>query len=115
MQTAPSECRILADIEITTYPCMNYPSVEDFLVGLEEKEPDYGWTKLFLVPLRRSNVHTLEHLELINPMVFHVFYKTPVIPIMDFFAHALETIERIHRTANHSAVLCVGCRGQTMG
>lgn len=103
---------ILVDIEIRTYPCMPYPSLEEFLASLEEAEPDYGWTERVLVPLKRSGIHTLEHVEVDTPLLLHTFFGVPAIVVMDLFSYVLETIEHIHQTESHDSSVCVGCRGQ---
>ncbi|KIK75784.1 hypothetical protein PAXRUDRAFT_784525 [Paxillus rubicundulus Ve08.2h10] len=104
--TTPSE--ILVNIDIKTYPCILYPSLEKFLTSLNTADLNQGWSEQFFKPLKLSGVRSLDDMIIVSPQSLHVFYGLPPITIMDFYAHALESIELLHVTAGTS--ICVICQ-----
>ncbi|KAG2056606.1 hypothetical protein BDR06DRAFT_969977 [Suillus hirtellus] len=61
---APS---ILTDVEIETDPSIPYPTLEVFMVKLDNEEPGQRWSEIFLPPLRWMGVRTIDDMCIVLP------------------------------------------------
>lgn len=86
------------DFEIETFsPYISYPSLQDFLAGLDDAEPHCCWSENFLGPLTRMGVQSLDNIDLATPESLYVFHRLPPIMIMELFIHILEVVQSIHQ------------------
>ena len=106
---------ILSDVEITTYPCLSYPALTDFLRDLDANQPGYNWQQWFLGPLRWSGVRTLNDMWIALPESLHVLYGLPPILVMDFYTHVVAAIEMLHAAhCLEHGIICDTCRTRIM-
>ena len=104
---------ILSDVEITTYPCLHYPPLSDFLTNLNKNQPGYNWQQWFLQPLTQMGVKILDDMCIVSPKSLHVLYCLPPILVMDFYTHVVAAIDIVHamQCLDHG-VICGACQVQ---
>lgn len=96
MATA-EESTILVNVELETYPSIQYPTLAEFLDRLDNEEPLRHWRERFFWPLRRLGVRTLDDMAIVSPESIFVFYGLNPIAIMDLYVHVVDTIDGLHR------------------
>ena len=89
---------ILVNVEFTTYPFIQYPTLEVFLDRLDIDEPLWHWRETFFLPLQRLGVRTLDDMAIISPGFIFVFCKLNPIAIMDLYVHVVDTIDALHHS-----------------
>ena len=89
---------ILVNVDFITYPFVPYLTLEAFLDGLDINEPLWHWREVFLLPLQRLGVKTLDDMTIISPEAIFVFCKLNPIAIMDLYVHVVDTIDALHRS-----------------
>ena len=87
---------ILINVDFITYPFVQYPTLEAFLDRLDIDEPLRHWREVFLLPLQRLGVRTLDDMTIVSPEAIYVFCKLSPIAIMDLYVHVVETIDALH-------------------
>ncbi|KAI6140892.1 hypothetical protein BKA82DRAFT_30909 [Pisolithus tinctorius] len=94
---------IFSAIEIETSPHITYPSLEEFLAELEQRELGRQWRKVFLHPLTRMGVKDLGDMEIISPESLWVFCRLCPLMVMDFYVHMLDHLADIHTQSGMEA------------
>ena len=89
---------ILVNVEVITYPFVQYPALEAFLDRLNIDEPLCHWRETFFLPLQWLGVHTLDDMTIVSPEAIFVFFKLNPIAIMDLYVHVVNTIDALHRS-----------------
>ncbi|KIK36229.1 hypothetical protein CY34DRAFT_94737 [Suillus luteus UH-Slu-Lm8-n1] len=98
MSVTPITSSILIDFEIETDPSITYPTLEAFMGQLNNDEPARQWPELFLTPLKRMGVRTLDDIIdmcIVSPKSLHIFYNLCPMMIMDFYVHVIDTINAL--------------------
>jgi hypothetical protein len=83
---------ILIDVEIETDLSVSYPTLEAFLTKLENEEPVRRWSEIFLHPLKKMGVRTLDDMCIVSPESLAGFFDLSPIMIMDFYVHVIDTM-----------------------
>jgi hypothetical protein len=89
---------ILTDIEIEIDPLISYPTLEAFMVKLDNDEPARQWPALFLTPLKRMGVRTLDDVVdmcIVSPKTLWIFFRLCPMMIMDLYVHVIDTISAL--------------------
>jgi len=91
-----SALTILVNVEIITYPFVQYPALEVFLDHLDIDEPGWHWQETFFLPLQWLGVHTLDDMMIVSPEAIFVFFELNPIAIMNLYVHVVNTIDALH-------------------